>query len=68
MRCDTREDNNEEYVRQLNKAAVHDAEMSRIKTRLWRRIATAIKEIPSVATKWPSHFGATTPVSSAPEG
>ncbi|MGD0813547.1 MAG: hypothetical protein ABSA83_08085 [Verrucomicrobiota bacterium] len=67
MRRDTREDNNEEYVRQLNDAAERDAEMSRIKARLWRRISAAMKEIPHMATKGPSHLGTTTPVSSSPK-
>ena len=66
MRRDTREDNNEEYVRQLNDAAERDAEMSRIKARLWRHISAAMKEIPGVAEKGPSQLGATTPASSAP--
>jgi hypothetical protein len=68
MRRDTREDNNEEYVRQLNEAAKRNAEMSRIKASLWQRISAAMKEIPHVATKGPSHLiGVTIPVSSLPK-
>jgi hypothetical protein len=39
------EDENEKYVQELNEAAERDANMSRIKAQLWRRIAAATTEI-----------------------
>ncbi len=41
------EDDNEKYVRELNEAAERDANTSRIKAQLWRRIAAAMSEISS---------------------
>ena len=59
MRRDTRQTKNEECVRRLNEAAERGAELSRIKLRLWQRFAAAMQEMRSVATKAPSHLGAT---------
>ena len=57
----------EKHVRELNEAAERDAELSRIKVGLWQRLVAAMKEIPRVATKEPSHFAASNPASSSPK-
>jgi hypothetical protein len=61
MRRDMKEHENEKYVRALNEAAHHEAELSRVKAQLWRRIAAAMKEIPSTASQEASRLGGTTP-------
>jgi hypothetical protein len=59
-----KEDEDEKHVRELNEAAEGDAELSRIKAQLWRRIAAAMRDFPGAAVKGPSRSGATIAASS----
>jgi hypothetical protein len=56
-------DEDEKHIRELNEAAERDAELSRIKAQLWRRIAAAMTEIPRVPAHEPLCRNASTPVS-----
>jgi hypothetical protein len=62
------ENDDERYVREMNETAERDAELSRVKAQLWRRISAAMKDIPGVAAKGPLRSGATICVQSSPRG
>ncbi len=57
MGREMKDDENGKYVRELNNAAERDAELCRVKTQLWRRIAAAMRNIPGAGAKWPSCDG-----------
>jgi len=55
------ENDDERYVREMNEAAERDAHFDRVKAQLWRRIAAAMRETPSLALQGPSHLVVTPP-------